>query len=83
MRKFFAAAMAFGLLASFGLSASAADVEEGFVSLFNGRDLAGWVKRGGSAEYQVEDGCDRREMRSRIRRATRSCVRKRNSATSF
>ena len=56
MRKFFAAAMAIGLLASFGLTASAADVEDGFVSLFNGRDLAGWVKRGGSAEYQVEDG---------------------------
>ncbi len=56
MRKFFAAAMAFGLWASLSPTASAADVEEGFVSLFNGRDLAGWVKRGGSAEYQVEDG---------------------------
>ena len=56
MRKFFAAAMAIGLLAPFGLTASAADVEDGFVSLFNGRDLAGWVKRGGSAEYQVENG---------------------------
>ena len=26
------------------------------VSLFNGQDMAGWVKRGGSAEYQVENG---------------------------
>ena len=56
MKKLFAAAIAFGLLASFGLTASAADVEEGFVSLFNGQDLTGWVKRGGSAEYRVEDG---------------------------
>lgn len=57
MRKFFAAAMALGLLASFGLSASAAGLEEGFQSLFNGRDLTGWAKRGGSAQYQVQDGC--------------------------
>jgi len=56
MKRVFAAAMAIGLWASCGLNASAADVGDGFVSLFNGRDLAGWVKRGGSAEYQVEDG---------------------------
>ena len=56
MRKCFAAAMVIGLLVSSSLTASAADVEDGFVSLFNGRDLAGWVKRGGSAEYQVENG---------------------------
>lgn len=55
--SFTAAALTFGLLVSFGLAAPAADVEEGFESLFNGRDLAGWVKRGGSAEYRVEDGC--------------------------
>ena len=48
-----------GNLASFGLTALAADadVEEGFVSLFNGRDLTGWVKRGGAAEYEVKDSC--------------------------
>ncbi len=57
MRKFLAAAVAFGLLASFGLRAPAADIEEGFTCLFNGQDLGGWVKRGGSAEYHVEDGC--------------------------
>lgn len=57
MRQLVAAAIAFGLLASIGPAKSAAEVEEGFVSLFNGQDLAGWVKRGGSAEYQVEDGC--------------------------
>ena len=57
MRTFLATAVMFALLASAGLPASAAETEGGFVSLFNGRDLAGWVKRGGSAEYQVDDGC--------------------------
>ncbi len=56
MKKCLIAAVALGLLASFGLSATAADIEEGFTSLFNGQDLSGWVKRGGSAEYQVADG---------------------------
>ena len=56
MKKLCAAAIAFGLLASFGLTAPAADVEEGFATLFNGQDLTGWVKRGGSAQYRVEDG---------------------------
>ncbi len=56
MKKFFVSAMAIGLLAALGLTASAAEVEEGFVSLFNGQDLTGWVKRGGSAEFKVEDG---------------------------
>ncbi len=56
MRNFFVAVIAIGLLAPSGLSVSAADVEEGFTSLFNGADLAGWVKRGGSAKYEVVDG---------------------------
>jgi len=32
-------------------------VGEGFAPLFDGRTLAGWVQRGGKAEYRVEDGC--------------------------
>lgn len=56
MRRVFAAVMAIGLLVPFGPIASAADVEDGFASLFNGTDLDGWVKRGGSATYAVEDG---------------------------
>jgi Domain of Unknown Function (DUF1080) len=28
----------------------------GWVSLFNGKDLGGWVQRGGKARYRVEDG---------------------------
>ena len=57
MRAFLATAVMFGLLASVRLTASAAETEEGFVSLFNGRDLVGWIKRGGSAEFQVDEGC--------------------------
>ena len=30
--------------------------EDGWTSLFNGRDLSGWQKLGGEAEYHVEDG---------------------------
>lgn len=29
---------------------------EGWVQLFNGKDLDGWVQRGGKAKYRVEDG---------------------------
>jgi len=29
----------------------------GWVPLFNGRDLDGWVQRGGQAKYAAEDGC--------------------------
>ncbi len=49
------------LLATFGCfsvaTAQAADAEEGFVSLFDGKTLNGWAKHGGSATYKVEDGC--------------------------
>ncbi len=31
--------------------------DDGFVALFNGRDLEGWTQRGGQAVYRVEDGC--------------------------
>ena len=33
-----------------------AAAEDGFVSLFNGRDLTGWTIKGGDAKYHVEDG---------------------------
>jgi hypothetical protein len=29
---------------------------DGWVNLFNGKDLTGWVRRGGKAKYNVEDG---------------------------
>lgn len=56
MKRLFAAVVVLGLLASFAPTASATYVEDGYISLFNGRDLAGWVKRGGSAEYRIENG---------------------------
>ncbi len=30
--------------------------EEGWTELFNGKDLDGWVQRGGKANYKIEDG---------------------------
>jgi hypothetical protein len=30
---------------------------DAWVPLFNGRDLDGWVRRGGQAKYAAEDGC--------------------------
>jgi hypothetical protein len=38
------------------LTAPTALADEGWVRLFNGADLAGWVQRGGEAQYAVEDG---------------------------
>ena len=35
--------------------ARAAD-DDGFVSLFDGKTLDGWIQRGGKAKYEVEDG---------------------------
>jgi hypothetical protein len=50
-RQFFAAP--FLLLAAFPLLA---DEPEGpWANLFNGKDLDGWVQRGGKAKYRVED----------------------------
>lgn len=39
-----------------GTASLAQNVEEGFVSLFDGKTLNGWERRGGQAAYAVEDG---------------------------
>jgi hypothetical protein len=33
-----------------------AQADDGFVPLFNGKDLDGWVQKGGKAKYRVEEG---------------------------
>ncbi len=38
------------------LAAGSAVAEESWADLFNGKDLNGWVVRGGKAPYKVEDG---------------------------
>jgi len=38
------------------LGAGVASANDGWVELFNGRDLTGWVQKGGKAKYSVEDG---------------------------
>ena len=42
------------LLASFTLASLTARAEAGWNNLFNGKDLSGWVQRGGKASYAVE-----------------------------
>jgi hypothetical protein len=57
-RTFFhgVAAVAAALTASLLLSALPIHAQDGWVNLFNGKNLDGWVQRGGKAEYRVEDG---------------------------
>ncbi len=38
------------------LSLQMCDAQDGFVSLFNGQTLDGWVQKGGEAKYTVEQG---------------------------
>ncbi len=46
-----------GLVALLAAALPAADpADDGWVSLFNGKDLDGWVARGGKAKYRAEDG---------------------------
>ena len=45
--------MALALLSLMSLNSAA---EEGWVPLFNGKNLDGWVQRGGKASYRVDDG---------------------------
>lgn len=45
------------VLAAFGAGTAAEKPgEAGWVNLCNGKDLEGWVQRGGKARYRVEDG---------------------------
>ena len=39
------------------LVVSCAAVNGGWKDLFNGKDIDGWIKKGGEATYTVEDGC--------------------------
>lgn len=40
----------------FTLSATAQNGKKGWIKLFNGKDLSGWVQKGGTAKYTVENG---------------------------
>lgn len=44
-----------GLVLLTASSLLADDKDEGWVSLFNGKNLDGWVQRGGKAKYRAED----------------------------
>ena len=38
------------------IGAGTAAAADGWIELFNGKDLAGWTQKGGKAKYSVEDG---------------------------
>jgi hypothetical protein len=44
------------MAASVSMFVSTANAAE-WTTLFNGKDIKGWEKKGGEASYQVEDGC--------------------------
>ena len=44
------------LVAGFFLLLRSSAADDGWVNLFNGKNLDGWVQRGGQAKYSVEDG---------------------------
>lgn len=47
----------FGLVLVFGLSLIAVySAEDGWIELFDGKTLKGWIQRGGKAKYTVVDG---------------------------
>jgi hypothetical protein len=52
--RFLPAVAGLVLITAPGLPADNKD--DGWVSLFNGKNLDGWVQRGGKAKYRVEDG---------------------------
>ena len=60
LRRLFLAAIAAAALTSFFAPALTLRAQEtrdsGWVKLFNGKDLEGWVRRGGNAKYRAEDG---------------------------
>ena len=61
MRTLFRLTRAAAVLVAVGLLAAAPavtadDAKPGWVNLFNGKDLTGWVQRGGKAKYRAEDG---------------------------
>lgn len=55
MRRFYACFLLIVCFPAFLQSAKA--VEEGYASLFNGKDLAGWAQKGGDAKYHVDADC--------------------------
>jgi hypothetical protein len=54
--QLFACFLALAMCVGCGDFLSAAGENDGFVPLFDGKTLNGWIKRGGKAKYAVEDG---------------------------
>ena len=48
--------MAMAVLSVLALLTSACTCDDGWVSLFDGETLNGWIQKNGTATYRVEDG---------------------------
>jgi hypothetical protein len=57
MRQLSAAMVLFAGLGAFYSLWAAPPAGDGWVQIFNGKDLEGWEQRNGTATYKVEDGC--------------------------
>jgi hypothetical protein len=44
----------FALITLFTLAVAKASAEDGWIELFNGKDLSGWTQKGGKAKYSVD-----------------------------
>ncbi len=44
------------VVAALALSLTTSAAEDGWVSLFDGKTLNGWIQKNGTATYRVEDG---------------------------
>ncbi len=56
MKGLMTASLIFVLALGLNIYASENESDEGWVSLFNGKNLNGWEQINGTAEYEVEDG---------------------------
>jgi hypothetical protein len=57
IRQLSAVTVLFAALAAVYSLSAAPPSGDGWVALFNGKDLDGWEQRNGTATYKVEDGC--------------------------
>jgi hypothetical protein len=54
--RLFATIVGVAFAVCIGFSPARSDDKDGWVDLFNGKDLKGWIQRGGKAKYRAEKG---------------------------
>ena len=72
MTRYFLIAATVVVLLAPPVALLAEDPAAGWADLFNGKDLNGWVSRGGKARYHVEDRSEERRVGKECRCTCRS-----------